>query len=340
LIESSQRSVVDQSFRELIRLAQTPAELVSDPTLTPETRAQVFSFLDLLAQKELNAVISFTDADRFTSLRQLIRARTLSPQLHKLKQRRKATTDGSREVTGLLEAANHRVGSFEIIADDSEQIKGDVPTYKKTLLLQKVIGRRYKFGLKETVVTGTPGREERHTVLTSVSATEGATPLEPELFKTETGPLQTADVPQQDRLDRIVAVVRVIATGVELVPERLQMEDTASSRRHLDYMKHGAKVLDFMLEDGSLTPAGFSLAHLPDSRVLDLLSVQFELSVVGRRWKDWAGAKDLRQLDPETAIRFLTESGLPKSMAERRGRTLRRWLRELGSRSINGTQDE
>lgn len=339
LLQSSQRSVLEQSFSAVSRLVKNPAELLSDTTLTPETRAQVFTFLDVLAQKELNAVMSFIDADKFTSQRQPIRARTLSPQLVRLRQRKRQSTDGSREVTGILDAANHRVGTFEIIADDSEQIKGDVLAAQRILLLQKVIGRRYKFGLKETITTGTPGRDERRTVLTSVSSIDGVALSEPEVFQVKSGPLQTGDVPQQDRLDRIVEVVRVIASSEELVPERLHMEDTASSRRHLDYMKHGAKVLELLAEDGSLTGAGLSLAHLPDSRVLDLLSVQFELSVVGRSWKEWASAKDLRELDPETAIQFLKERGLPKSMAERRGRTLRRWLKELGSKTADGTEN-
>jgi hypothetical protein len=113
----------------------------------------------------------------------------------------------------------------------------------------------------------------------------------------------------------------------------LEMPDTPSSVRHIDYMRHAGKVLGLLDDYGSLTAAGKVLADLPDTRALDFLSVQFELSVVGRLWKRWANVDDLHQLDEHSAEEFLLDSGLSSSMAERRGRTLRKWLEEFKSLS-------
>ena len=118
------------------------------------------------------------------------------------------------------------------------------------------------------------------------------------------------------------------------------MDDTASSLRHVDYMRHGAKVLALLAQDGSITQQGAQLARLPDSRVLDFLSVQFELSAVGGLWKRWANATDLYQLEPTTAETFLLEHGLSASMAKRRGRTLRRWLEKFKRRPAEEPLDQ
>jgi hypothetical protein len=333
LVQSSEPDLVTRSFEQLATLTQRPEELASEATLTPEGRTQLFHFLDALAQKGLDATISITDAQTFTTPKQRLTAGTLNSQLRKLRQRKKETSIPQRVVTGVLEAANHRQGTFEVIADDSEQIRGDMPANRRPLLLQKVIGRRYRFTLKETITSGAPGDEKRHVTLISIDSIDGVLIAEPEIIETEPKTLSSGDVPQQDRLDRIVQVIRVIASGAELEPKQLAMANTSSSLRHLDYMRHGAKVLGLLTEDGTLTSAGSTLAQLPDSRVLDFLSVQFELSTVGKLWKKWSRATDLHGLDPDSAPRFLRQHGLSDSMAERRGRTLRKWLQKFKSQS-------
>ena len=74
------------------------------------------------------------------------------------------------------------------------------------------------------------------------------------------------------------------------------------------------------------------LTTLSESRVLDFLSLQFEMSTVGRVWKAWAGVEDLLGLDENSAIEFLLAKGLSDSMAKRRGRTLRKWLLQFKTR--------
>jgi hypothetical protein len=96
-------------------------------------------------------------------------------------------------------------------------------------------------------------------------------------------------------------------------------------------MRHAAKVLGLLADDGTVTAAGRALASLPETRTLDFLSLQFELSVVGQLWKKWANVTDLLLLDQESAVKFLLNSGFHRSMAERRGRTLRKWLQSFKS---------
>ena len=56
--------------------------------------------------------------------------------------------------------------------------------------------------------------------------------------------------------------------------------------------------------DGS-SSIRFRARLLPESRVWDFLSVQFELSVVGSLWKRWADANDLYDLDPAYLVEYL-----------------------------------
>ena len=179
----------------------------------------------------------------------------------------------------MLEGANYRNGSFEISTEELGLVRGTVPRAQRRLLLQKVIGRNYVFEIEETVTVDATGDTKRHWITRSSGSGGGRSgPRMQDQVAVLPQAITSADVPQQDRLDRLVAVVRLVAEGVDVQPTRLQMADTPSSQRHIDYMRHGAKVLGLLASDGTLTTPGRQLAQLPESRVLDFLSVQFELA--------------------------------------------------------------
>ena len=296
--------------------------------LSQATKTHVTQFLEILAQKRLNATLSLTDARLFRLPSRRIVSSKLAPALRNLRQTEE--TSVTHSVVGMLEGASHRNGSFEISTEELGSIKGTVPQARRGLLLQKVIGRVYAFEIDEKVTVGAAGDTKKHWILVRVdpAAAEEVTTEQDQVVVLPQA-ITTADVPQQDNLDRIVAVVRLVAESADVQPARLQMADTASSRRHIDYMRHGAKVLGLLAGDGTLTSPGRQLAQLPESRVMDFISVQFELSVVGTLWKRWAEASDLYDLDPESSVDFLLENQFSASMARRRGRTLKRWLREF-----------
>jgi hypothetical protein len=291
LVQSPEPELVTRSFDRLAVLTQRPEDVSSDTTLTPEGRTQLLQFLNVLAQEGLDATMSITDARTFTTPKRRLVAATLNSQLRELRRRNDDMSIPLRVPTGVLEAANDRQESFEVIADDFEDTRGDVPPPRRPVILPKIV-------------------------------------------EAEAKALSSGDVPQQGSLDRIVHVIRVIASGAELAPKQLAMANSKSSLRDLDYIRHSAKVLGLLTDEGSLTSAGSALSQLPDSRVLDFLSLQFELSTVGRLWKKWSRANDLHALDPDTAPRFLRQHGLSDAMAERRGRTLGKWLHQFKARSI------
>jgi hypothetical protein len=166
-------------------------------------------------------------------------------------------------------------------------------------------------------------------VCTLVSATslEGSEAEPQDAHEVAEESSESKGLPQQDRLDRVISVVQILANGRHPVPADLGMRDGKNSVRHIGYMKHAAKVLGLIGGRETLLPAGRTLVSLPESRQLSFLSHQFEISSVAMAWREWAAVQDLESLDDGTAKAFLLSRGLTDSMAERRGRTLRTWLK-------------
>jgi hypothetical protein len=331
LITSNSPAIVSQAFEEIVKVADDPSQKTGSSELDVEATAQVLQFLDIVASRDLDVEIGFADTGFVNRERRRFTAAKLVPVLNQLRERR--TAKSAREFLGSLEGANFRQGTFELLPDDSsEPIRGDVPSAKRPLLLNKVIGRRYRFSVDEKISSPFTAREPRYS-LTRIEPLDEPGPARRSATSRPTE-ITTVDVPQQDRLDQIADVVRVISTGTEPDPVILGMPDTASSRRHIDYRRHAAKTLGLLTENGTLTEAGRTLAELPPSRAVDFMSVQFELSPVGQSWKMWAAVEDLDHLDPEDAPKFLLDRGFSKSMATRRGRTLRRWLQDFKRRRL------
>lgn len=324
LVESAQNETLANVLDNMAELIERPAEL-RDSKLNPEARANIVQFAETLALNRLNATVGTLDPHYFERPRIHIFSDKISSALRAIRAT-KQEYKTQRHFEATLEGASRRQGTFDAHSEKLGDIKGEVPPNRKSLLLHKSIGSLYKFVVEERVTRLGTGEEKPQRVLQSLSTVGEGEPSLDTKIPEESNELSTNDVPQQDRLDRIVAVVRLLAREEKVLPKQLGMDDTSSSVRHIGYMRQAARILRLLAEDGTVTEAGSKLARLPESRAFDLLSIQFELSTVGRLWKAWAGVEDLHQLDQNTAEKFLLAKGLSDEMAKRRGRTLRKWV--------------
>lgn len=253
-----------------------------------------------------------------------------TPQQPRKKEAKEAVLIHAREAT--LEGGDHLNGTFAIVTDAGERISGRVKAGRKALLLKKVLGGRYVFHLQEKRSLSIEGDSKSQWTLLSIeSLAESGISHEPEA-EGRRDVMRSVDVPQQDKLERIVQVIRFMAGGNEVTARALNMPESPSSQRHIAYMKHAAKVLSLLNEDGKLLKAGEDAAALPRSKVAGFLALQFELSRIGRAWKKWAGVDVLDELDESTAVAFLRDVGLSATTAKRRGRTLSKWVLQFKRR--------
>lgn len=138
--------------------------------------------------------------------------------------------------------------------------------------------------------------------------------------------IDSAEIPQADRLDRVFALVEhVVDRGVLPAPEQLEVV-----RRQLAYYRRAAEILGY-LRRGIPTPAAVHVARVdPEARLRHALQ-RFEASDVGGAWITWARASRLCEVEPDTAEAFLAGAsiGLSPSTIERRAKTLRAWYEAL-----------
>lgn len=134
--------------------------------------------------------------------------------------------------------------------------------------------------------------------------------------------IDSTEIPQADRLDRVFALVEhVVDRGVLPAPEQLEIVP-----RQLAYYRRAAEILGY-LRRSIPTPAAVHVARVaPDARLRHALQ-RFEASDVGGAWIAWAGCSRLCEVEPSTAESFLAEAsiGLSPSTITRRAKTLRAW---------------
>jgi hypothetical protein len=140
--------------------------------------------------------------------------------------------------------------------------------------------------------------------------------------------VDSAEIPQADRLDRVFALVEhVVDRGVLPAPEQLEVV-----RRQLAYYRRAAEILGY-LRRGIPTPAAIHVARAnPEARLRHALQ-RFEASEVGGAWIAWARASRLCEVEPSSAESFLAEAsiGLSPSTIVRRAKTLRAWYETFGA---------
>lgn len=137
----------------------------------------------------------------------------------------------------------------------------------------------------------------------------------------------SVDVPQADRLEKIVRLVEIIHSGEEVLPESIKV----GQRRQVDYYKRAAKILGLLDEDGVVTPAGRQLLRVDEPHRSQFLAVLFESSRCGSAWIEWSGGKTLLNVDPESAEAFIDARsiGVTGSTIGRRVQSLKSWWAAL-----------
>src|SRR5689334_17302216 len=143
------------------------------------------------------------------------------------------------------------------------------------------------------------------------------------------GTIPSGLIPQADRPELVTEVIAFIAR-VGRRPEEGEGGLT-HEKRQLDYACQAAALLGFLDSHDEVTEAGRILLTL--SRDLQLLRLvfAFEGSEVGQAWITWAQVKELSEVDPTTAPRFLSEraANADTTTADRRADTLRTWAKKF-----------
>lgn len=135
--------------------------------------------------------------------------------------------------------------------------------------------------------------------------------------------LDSGAIPQADRLDRVLRLVELVAEGVEITSETLEVV-----HRQVNYYKQACRILRLLDNDNLITPAGEQLiAFRALQAQLALLAVQFETSECGWRWIVWSKGSSLLDVKANTGAEFLSSAApsLSPSTTLRRARTLEAW---------------
>ncbi len=141
--------------------------------------------------------------------------------------------------------------------------------------------------------------------------------------------VESSMIPQFDSLERILQAVEILRDRGVLTKDTIDL-----SHRHVNYVKHAARVLGLVSPEGAVTPVGRRALTLGEARRGAMLRERFEQSPCGEAWLKWSHASSIDGVDPASAESFLQQrSDLPPAMIQRRGRTLRRWCEQLRSAS-------
>jgi hypothetical protein len=136
----------------------------------------------------------------------------------------------------------------------------------------------------------------------------------------------SADVPQADRLEKIMRLIELTNEGSEVTRESIDLVP-----RQIHYYQRAAKILLLLDEDGLVAPAGLQLLRLDEESRWKLLVVLFEMSRCASAWIEWSNAKTILDVDPESAATFIHErvDGLTGETVGRRVQCLQTWVTDL-----------
>jgi len=138
--------------------------------------------------------------------------------------------------------------------------------------------------------------------------------------------LSSSQVPQADTLSKVFELVNNNWINGFLDKSTLGLSD-----RHIRYYKDAARILGFISPTGSITSFGQQLLSATDDLKLSITAKCFENSHCGWTWVVWSGVNNFKEIDPNTAEKFLSECAvtLSESTIKRRARTLKKWCEEL-----------
>lgn len=146
--------------------------------------------------------------------------------------------------------------------------------------------------------------------------------------------LLSRDVPQADNFERVLDFALLLIqypSSLETVREKfLEIEEITN--RQFSYYRRAVEILGLADERDRPTTACFILNRLSSIKAkIRFLAYQFISSNVGSAWFNWQNAKDLSEIQPETAAAFLIEvcPSLSETTAKRRAQTLESWLKRF-----------
>ena len=330
MIESNNSEIIGKAFQELASILAEPeaeTDIGTTELLDSETTEYVRRFLSTIDNAHLDVTLISSDPNSLRTFRRRLTRNRIRSAVQYFKESQRTVRGKTTVAIGRLISGSLAVNSFGVEFDDST-ISGHFPVSRRETIIDKAIGRKYEFELEES-------KRKGPSVWTLVDIRPidlGGKPVKTEVSdEPDESDLRTTDVPQQDRLDRIVSVVRVIASNGYVTPDSLGMPETKSSHRHIDYMKQAARILGLLNHGGAITQSGSEACRLDGEKLTRYLTFRFEQSKVFRVWSKWSGASNVSDLDGDTAISFLLSRNLSHSMAERRGRTLKKWVAAFAS---------
>jgi DNA-directed RNA polymerase sigma subunit (sigma70/sigma32) len=142
--------------------------------------------------------------------------------------------------------------------------------------------------------------------------------------------LSSDAIPQHDRLDDLVRLLREPDAGVCPVSDRQR-----------EYRHHALSILGLFDRRAKVpTPFGAHLRSLPEREAMAGLIERVRDCEVFRAWMNWSEVSSTAEIDPDTALAFVKAcSALAPSTALRRSRSLHAWWRSAHvDAAFHGTQ--
>ncbi len=151
---------------------------------------------------------------------------------------------------------------------------------------------------------------------------------------------RTGDVPQADRLENVRQLAMALRDGIHNAPALLEL--LAVDERHFNYYRRAAEILDLLqpAEDGamSLTERGRELVATAEGSVEERRVFAAAIRSA-RALRPFTSFFDGEELPLSTvAERLATLTGLSRSTAERRARTLLQWRRYVDAATAPTTE--
>ncbi|MFL7193033.1 DUF6575 domain-containing protein [Escherichia coli] len=146
------------------------------------------------------------------------------------------------------------------------------------------------------------------------------------LIKMATQVVSSYQVPQANLIEQVFKIVEL-----KWQEKHLNLISTGLDNRHILYYIHAAKILGLLNSNGSVSALGQQLVKSDYDKRLRIAARGFETSHCGWAWITWSQAKNLSELDPLTAERFLQDRciSLSSKTIKRRASTLRQWCEKL-----------
>ncbi|WP_140182470.1 DUF6575 domain-containing protein [Providencia stuartii] len=141
-------------------------------------------------------------------------------------------------------------------------------------------------------------------------------------------------VPQGNDIEKIFQYIELKWRDEPITAESLNVD-----KRLVDYYKYSALILGFLEYNGELTPQGQRIALSDTPTKYRVTAHAFEASECAWAWMNYSEITSLADLDPKTAIDFLTECcpSLSEVTIKRRANTLISWCNKLKLHYVQGT---